>query len=210
VLPASDYSVQLADDQAGPADAATGLDVNLSDSDMPTATGRLITAVDTGDPRTAHIREFYGTTDGYTVTGRYFNGSAWEWGTSDDSHLWHVHISFHRRWADDPDAGRDIAAIINGEDEMPLNDQDATVVWNHNIRLWNDSTPDAYFVLSAIHQYLQTDRLRAVNWDAIIDLPNGSHPTAESVLSNLHETVHRIDDRLAALEQQLGAQRDTS
>jgi hypothetical protein len=205
-LPSSDYSVQKPYDQQGDGWAAAALDITLSDADMKRCTQRLI------DETTAHgdtgalraLREFFGTTDGNTVTGMDVPGRYFV--TSDPSHLWHIHASGKRSHTNDAAAWDDVAAVLlGGEADMPLNDDDARVVWNHNIQLWNDSTPDAYFVLSAIHQYLQTDRLRDVNWQAVISLWNGSTAKVEDVLDNLHQTVHRIDDRLERLEQQTAA-----
>lgn len=112
----SDYSVQQSDDQKGSGDAACGLDISFPADWMKTVTKRLIAAVDAGeaDGRLLALREFYGTTDGYTVTGRDVRTGYWV--TSDDSHLWHVHCSIYRRWADDEDTLAGIAAVITGGD----------------------------------------------------------------------------------------------
>lgn len=107
-----DYSCQQSDDQKGPGEAAVGLDVNLSDADMKTVTKRLIKAVDDDDDRLHCLREFYGTTNGYDVTGRDVRTG--DWVTSDDSHLWHVHLSFYRRWADDENECKKVAAVFTG------------------------------------------------------------------------------------------------
>jgi hypothetical protein len=123
-ISSSDYSCQQADDKAGPGEAASALDVTMNDSDMKAVTKRLIAAVDAGDGRLHALREFYGTTNGYDVTGRDVRTGNWI--TSDDSHLWHVHLSFYRKWADDPTEARKIAEVFTGkgastptEDDMP-------------------------------------------------------------------------------------------
>jgi hypothetical protein len=111
-VPSSDYSVQQADDQAGPGYAASALDVTLSDADMKAVSKRLNAAVNAGDPRLRCLREWYGTIDGLTVTGRDVRTGNYL--TSDDSHLWHVHLSFYRRWADDETEARQVAAVCTG------------------------------------------------------------------------------------------------
>lgn len=108
----SDYSVQQADDKAGPGEAACGLDVSMNDADMKTVSKRLNTAVNNGDSRLHALREWYGTTDGYNVTGRDVRTGNYI--TSDDSHLWHVHLSFYRKWADDVNEAKKIAAVFTG------------------------------------------------------------------------------------------------
>lgn len=112
-----DYSVQQSDDQKGPGEAAVGLDVNLSDADMKTVSKRLNAAVDNDDDRLLSLREWYGTTNGWEVTGRDVRTGNWI--TSDDSHLWHVHLSFYRRWADDETECQKVAAVFTGGAAAP-------------------------------------------------------------------------------------------
>ena len=123
-ISSSDYSCQQADDKAGPGEAASALDVTMNDADMKTVSKRLNTAVNNGDSRLHCLREWYGTTDGYNVTGRDVRTGNYI--TSDDSHLWHVHLSFYRKWADDPTEAKKVAAVFNGtsgsgggDDDMP-------------------------------------------------------------------------------------------
>jgi hypothetical protein len=112
----SDYSVQQSDDKQGSGEAACGLDISFPADWMKTVTKRLIAAVDAGeaDGRLLALREFYGTTDGNTVTGRDVRSGNWV--TSDDSHLWHIHASIYRRWADDEKTLAGIADVITGTD----------------------------------------------------------------------------------------------
>ena len=98
-LPPSDYSVQLPDDQLGSGGNAAALDITLNPADMPRLTQRLIDLTVARDARIQTLREFFGTTDGRTVVGMDVRDVRWE--TSDDSHLWHVHISVFRRFAGD-------------------------------------------------------------------------------------------------------------
>jgi hypothetical protein len=73
----------------------------------------------------APIREFYGSTDGYNVCGwDYYGGYAV---TSDDSHLWHIHLSILRQYSNDTTALAKVADVITGgaapppeEDDMKL------------------------------------------------------------------------------------------
>lgn len=108
-----DYSATQADDRAGPGEAASALDVTLNPSDMITVTKRLIAAVNRNDPRLHGLREFYGTTNGKVVTGR--DVRTHNVVTSDPSHLWHIHCSGYRRWADDPASWVKIAEVFAGK-----------------------------------------------------------------------------------------------
>lgn len=109
--PASNYSVQLPEDRAGGSSWASAVDMSMSAEQMKLVTGRLLaSAKDETDLRLNYVREFYGTLDGETVVGydTYYGTPA----TSDDSHLWHVHISFLRAHADDPAAMAAVLSVI--------------------------------------------------------------------------------------------------
>lgn len=95
-LPEDDYSVVLPMDKQGPEWAASALDIKPPDEEhQARLTRRLLRAARSRDPRlTRAVREFYGSADGTTVAGWDLpTGRA---ATSDDSHLWHVHLSFYR------------------------------------------------------------------------------------------------------------------
>ncbi|WP_018350938.1 hypothetical protein [Longispora albida] len=111
--PTSNYSVQLPEDRAGQATWASAVDMNMNPADMRLVTGRLLaSAKDQNDPRLNYCREFYGTLNGRDVTGwdTYHGHPA----TSDDSHLWHVHISFLRQHAGSPEAMSAVLSVITG------------------------------------------------------------------------------------------------
>lgn len=108
-----DYSATQADDRAGPGEAASALDVSLNPNDMKIVTQRLIDAVNKNDPRLHCVREFYGTTTGTTVTGRDVRTKSVV--TSDPSHLTHEHVSFYRRWADNPTECAKMAEVFLGK-----------------------------------------------------------------------------------------------
>lgn len=109
-----DYSIQLAEDREGSSNAAAAVDMNHSPAEMILVTNRLLaSAEDAQDPRLNYTREFYGTTNGKSVQGwdTYYGKSA----TSDNSHLWHVHISFLRKYVNDPVAMAAVLSVIKGQ-----------------------------------------------------------------------------------------------
>lgn len=99
VLPADDYSVTLPADRLGNDWAASALDIKPAHpGGMVALTARLQHAVDRRDPRVIKVvREFYGTLNGRQVHG--FDVDSLTAQVSDDSHLWHLHISFHREFS---------------------------------------------------------------------------------------------------------------
>jgi hypothetical protein len=114
-VPPSDYSVQQPYDQGGNPNAASALDITLRNpADMALVTQRMIDETqangDTGLLR--GCRSFFGTVNGYTVTGMDVPGRYWV--TSDPSHLWHLHTSGKRNNADDTGAWADIASVVTG------------------------------------------------------------------------------------------------
>ncbi|MGH8880059.1 MAG: hypothetical protein ACRD0P_22360 [Stackebrandtia sp.] len=130
VLPASDYSVKLAADRAGDGDAAAALDIKYNAAWMKTITSRLLkSAKDKNDPRLNCIREFYGTLDGRRVTGWdcYYGEPA----TSDDSHLWHVHLSVLRKYTNNKTELSKVLDVITGKDndDMELSDKVKVPGW---------------------------------------------------------------------------------
>lgn len=112
VLPTDDYSVQLADDKLGNDWAASALDIKPAHpGGMVALTRRLLHAAGRGDPRvTRVVREFYGTVDGRNVTG--MDVVMQRPVSADSSHLWHLHISFLRRFACDATALAPVADVL--------------------------------------------------------------------------------------------------
>jgi hypothetical protein len=109
----SDYSVQRADDKVGDKDAASALDLTLPPAAMKTLTQRLIDATVKGDPRIRVCREFFGTVDGKTVVGYDVRDKRKV--TADDTHLWHIHVSFYRKFATDEAALQRVADVLLGK-----------------------------------------------------------------------------------------------
>jgi hypothetical protein len=113
-LPGDDYSVIQPPDQLGDGWACCGLDVSMNPADMQAATQQLIDATQARDPRiVTPVREFFGTVDGVNVTGLDTQGNYWI--TSDDSHLWHVHISFRRQYSNDAGTLQQFQDLVRGD-----------------------------------------------------------------------------------------------
>lgn len=127
-LPGDDYSVVLPLDKQGASDCASALDISLGPAEMIMVTKRLLAAARNHDPRLRALREFCGTTDGqHTHPYDLSNGQDGPLDSWDDSHLWHVHLSFYRAYANNHDALAPIASVINGtapEDELMSADVD--------------------------------------------------------------------------------------
>lgn len=115
--PSGDYSVQLAKDKLGKADCASALDVSLPPDLMQACTRRLVAAAKAHDPRLAAVREFCGTLDGkQTFPWQLTPTDGGEGvGTWDDSHLWHIHLSILREYADDEAVLLPIADVFAGK-----------------------------------------------------------------------------------------------
>jgi hypothetical protein len=116
--PAGNYSVLLSVDRQGP-DMASALDLTMRPSWMATITDRLRrAALDPEDDRTSYIREFIGTLDGNSVYCLIANGPGTRFVSDsgrDESHLWHVHISFYRLYCNDPQAMKAIYSVLSGQ-----------------------------------------------------------------------------------------------
>lgn len=133
-LPSSDYSVaQFAIDREGPADEASAIDWTFPDAqraeygNIAKFSKRLLAAGKAKDPRTIYMREFFGNTD----TDREVEG--WDFAkdrasSSDSSHLWHIHISIHRKYINSVFAMRAILSILSGESLAAWNEKNARKV----------------------------------------------------------------------------------
>ncbi len=121
VVSSSDYSVQKPPDKKGDAQAACALDISWSKaSDQYTVSKRLMAAKN--DSRMAPIREFYGSENGTSVCGwDYYGGYPV---TSDDSHLWHIHLSILREYATNTAALQKVAEVITGGAASPIPEDD--------------------------------------------------------------------------------------
>ncbi len=120
------YSVTETPGNRNPADAdwCCALDVTLPHDELLAACQRLDEAVRAGDLE--KVTEWYGNKDGDQRVDGYDNIRN-AVASSDDSHLWHMHLSFDRkRVAEDH---TDVYEILTGE-AMALNADDVKKVWN--------------------------------------------------------------------------------
>lgn len=129
-LPSSDYSSgrDIANDKLGSSSLASAIDLTMSAAAMRTYTARLDRACRARDPRLfvdgqPVLREFIGTLDGKTVycwvlVGGRALGVGADAGPDpgrDRSHLWHIHLSIIRRFADSMTAMRQLLSVLAGE-----------------------------------------------------------------------------------------------
>lgn len=128
VLPASDYSRTLKRDKSGDGWAASAVDVSFTPKSQRLVTRRLLDAAKAKDPRLKALREFFGSLDSKKVRGydlAYHSDS----NQADNSHLWHVHLSIFRKYANDAKTVAGILSVIKGDD-MSLDKKDAKTVWS--------------------------------------------------------------------------------
>lgn len=97
-------------DIRGPGDALRATDVGIQGTALYAASIRLDAAVRAG--KLPGIAEWFGTKDGQSVVG-WFEGHA---STSDDSHLWHLHLGYWTESTLDPALFEALYPIITGED----------------------------------------------------------------------------------------------
>jgi hypothetical protein len=113
------YSATLPIDLLGPGDTCSGLDLTMSTGEMIKRSNFLKNAcLDPLDDRTGYIREWIGTLNGTTVTCYIHDteSSVFRLDTGRDStHLWHIHLSFFRKYSDLARAGEAIASVLSGE-----------------------------------------------------------------------------------------------
>lgn len=113
-LSADDYSRQLAADKVGRSDICAAIDLTMPAAQMKKYSARLLASgKNRKDPRGNYLREFYGTVDGSKVTGWDYQRVGYA--SSDNSHLWHIHISILRRYAADAKAMDALYSILVGE-----------------------------------------------------------------------------------------------
>lgn len=117
-VPAGDYSVQLPQDKLGDDQAASALDVTpqggTGQEVMRKLTHNLRRATLARDPRIVTVlREFAGTLNNETVFSMDVQRGAVVTGF-DTGHLWHVHISILRQYANDATALAGVAEVLAG------------------------------------------------------------------------------------------------
>lgn len=118
----SDYSIQAAADKRGPANKAAATDITFRSAQrgdfriIAKYTKRLINAMKARDKRLfykgkAVVRECFGNADNdRQVEGwSLYRGYAV---SSDPSHLWHIHISFHREFVENWEAVKGVLDVL--------------------------------------------------------------------------------------------------
>lgn len=174
-IPSGDYSRQFSDDRYAIDDqAASALDVGLPPDQMRAVSTRLMHASLTGDPGLTQVREWYGTIDGQTVTG--YDLPSGTLATSDPTHLFHIHMSFYRRYATNTAALAPIAAVFTGT--TPHQEE--------------DMTPEQAALQEKIYARL--------GW-----IINGRSEDPNTPGDQHIDGLAQIHDRLVALESKLGA-----
>lgn len=158
-LPDDDYSVsQVAADRRGRSTVAAGIDLTMWPAGGPAMrkyTGRLQAAALSHDQRLylrggPTLREYIGTTNGTTVECYVFTGgkplgvkrddepadSGFDFGR-DPSHLWHIHLSVIRQYAEDWEALDAVLSVLRGE---------SLAAWR--ARIEDDMTPEQLKLLN--------------------------------------------------------------
>ena len=181
LIDADDYSRQAPRDQEGDPWAASAIDFALNEAQMKLVTARLFKAFRESDPRVhGVVREFFGTLDGRKVTGwNDYPSHSRRVGytTSDPSHLWHIHLSIFRAFANDAYRMRLVVEVIIG---VPL----AKSEWK------DDQEMDALDVWTV-------DALKPPAGHATDDNPKW---TPGGFLRYIVEHLDAIERRIAALE----------
>jgi hypothetical protein len=119
-------------DKRGDGDWLRATDAGLVGTALREASARLDKAVKAG--RLPLVAEWFGTIDGRTVTG-WFQGHV---SSSDDSHLYHLHLGYWTGMCDNADQFRLLGDIITGEDEDMAT---AAEVWGYDPN--DDKAPGA-------------------------------------------------------------------
>lgn len=112
---ASDYSRQLDGDKNGiDWDAADAIDMSMNTADMKVVTRRFYDSwKSTTDLRLNYFREIIGTLDGVNVI--YMDTQSGNQGSSDSSHLWHLHSGGMRCYVNNPYAWKAWVSVAVGE-----------------------------------------------------------------------------------------------
>lgn len=117
-----DYSIKLTVDKKGSSTLASAIDLTMSDTEMRKRTNLLRdSAKDPQDERLGCLREFIGTLDSKRVfciiggdAGIGQDRGKDDW-SRDSSHLWHIHLSILRAYANDWAALDGVLSVLSGE-----------------------------------------------------------------------------------------------
>lgn len=108
-----DYSKNLPLDRTpGNASASSAVDLSFGDAQQTIYTKKLLATAKARDPRLYPIREFCGSING-RVTG-FDLSTGGEFHNWDNSHLWHIHISFYRKYNVSQAAAASVLSVLTG------------------------------------------------------------------------------------------------
>jgi hypothetical protein len=103
------YGTTDARDHEGDQDIYRAVDVGIQGEVLYASSHRMDELVRSG--KCPGVAEWFGTFDGQTVVGWYEGGPS----SSDDSHLWHIHVGFWNASAEDPATLQAVLAAITGQ-----------------------------------------------------------------------------------------------
>jgi len=116
------YGTTSTRDHVGGQDWYRACDVGIQGQTLYDASHRMDALVRSG--QAPGVAEWFGTFDGQNVVGWYEGHPS----SSDDSHLWHLHVGLWNDSANDPELMRLLLATITGED-MATPEEIAAAVW---------------------------------------------------------------------------------
>lgn len=121
----NDYSIQDPEDQGGDDDWCAAIDWTFPEAQsghyatINKYSKRLMASgEDVNDARLNNLREFFGNTDSDVKTEGWDFRAAVKTTSADNSHAWHIHISFDRKWANDRPTMDRLISVLQGDDEM--------------------------------------------------------------------------------------------
>lgn len=112
--PRGNYSIVRSDDQGGPDDASTGIDMSMSKVDMILCTTRLRAVWrDKTDPRRKYLNAF----NGWLGSGApiRFDMVSGKKSLATIDHTWHVHLEERRKWCLSRVAADAILSVLRGQ-----------------------------------------------------------------------------------------------
>lgn len=109
------YTVSYPDDRLGDEDWIAGCDITASSPILLPMCQRLDRAVRAGELE--ELAAWYGNVDGDSRVDGY-NNILNRVASADSSHLWHLHLTILRRYANDAPFMRRLAAVLIGADDM--------------------------------------------------------------------------------------------
>jgi len=141
----NDYSIQDSEDQGGDDDWCAAIDWTFPDAQagnyatINKYSNRLMASgKDMNDDRLNNLREFFGNTDQDVKTEGWDYRYAVSSTSSDNTHAWHIHISFDRKWANDRPTMDRLIIVLQGDDVALSADQTRDAVWNRDNAVNND------------------------------------------------------------------------